>query len=102
MATTKSTESLYNKSDFKRITKLKHHAPEAFNAFFALNDKALAEGKLPVKLKELIAVAVAHITGCPYCIELHVTEAKKSTASKEEIGEAIFVATALKAGSSFA
>lgn len=102
MTTTKNIESLYQKSSFKRITELKKYAPEAFTSFFEFNNKALAEGELSGKLKELIAVAVAHITGCPYCIELHVTDAKKAASSKEEVAEAIFVATALKAGSSFA
>lgn len=92
------TDSLYQKSYFNRITELKEYAPQAFRTFFAFNDKALAEGNLSVKLKELIAVAVAHITGCPYCIDLHVGNAKKNNADKEEVTEAIFVATALKAG----
>ncbi|MFC4560218.1 carboxymuconolactone decarboxylase family protein [Virgibacillus kekensis] len=101
MTVTKN-DSLYKKSYFSRITELKNYAPETFQAFFNFNDQALADGKLSVKLKELIAVAVAHITGCPYCIELHVGNVKKNDASKEEVSEAIFVATALKAGSSFA
>ncbi|WP_404451247.1 carboxymuconolactone decarboxylase family protein [Virgibacillus necropolis] len=96
------TDSLYKKSYFGRITELKEYAPESFKAFFAFNDRALAEGKLSIKLKELIAVAVAHITGCPYCIELHVGNVKKNEATKEEVAEAIFVATALKAGSAAA
>lgn len=102
MSTTQKVESLYKKSNFRRITELKKHAPEQFSAFFDFNGKALAEGKLSLKLKELIAVAVAHVTGCPYCIDLHVTEAKKVEATKEEVAEAVFVATALKAGSAFA
>lgn len=96
------TDSLYNKSYFSRITELREYAPSAFETFFAFNDQALAEGKLSVKTKELIAVAVAHITGCPYCIELHVGNAKKNEVDKEELSEAIFVATALKAGSAAA
>ncbi|WP_249870065.1 carboxymuconolactone decarboxylase family protein [Oceanobacillus saliphilus] len=100
--TTTKTDSLYKKSYFSRITELKEYSPEAFKSFFAFNDKALAEGKLSVKTKELIAIAVAHITGCPYCIDLHVGNAKKNDADKEEVAEAIFVATALKAGSAAA
>ncbi len=102
MTVATNTDSLYKKSNFKRITEFGQLAPEAFNSFFEFNNKALAEGKLSVKLKELIAIAVAHVTGCPYCIDLHVKEGKKQNATKEEIGEAIFVATALKAGSALA
>ncbi|MYL40443.1 alkylhydroperoxidase [Virgibacillus massiliensis] len=96
------TESLYKKSYFSRIQELREYAPETCNTFFAFNDQALAEGELQAKLKELIAVAVAHITGCPYCIELHVGNVKKQKATKEEVTEAIFVAAALKAGSAAA
>ncbi|MBR3120222.1 carboxymuconolactone decarboxylase family protein [Oceanobacillus profundus] len=96
------TDSLYRKDYFGRLQELKKYAPDAFESFFAFNNRALAEGELSVKLKELIAVAVAHITGCPYCIDLHVKNVKKQKASKEEVAEAIFVATALKAGSAAA
>jgi AhpD family alkylhydroperoxidase len=102
MTTTNKEQGLYRKSNLKRLPELKKFAPEVFTSFMNFNNKALAEGELSVKLKELIAVAVAHVTGCPYCIELHIDAVKKENASKEEIAEAIFVATALKAGSSMA
>ncbi|KAB2333335.1 alkylhydroperoxidase [Cytobacillus depressus] len=97
-----NTESLYKKSDSKRLNELGKLAPEAYRAFGAFNQKALAEGALSAKLKELIAVAVAHVTGCPYCIEAHVKKIRQFEASKEEMFEAIMVATALKAGSAMA
>jgi AhpD family alkylhydroperoxidase len=53
-------------------------------------------------VKELIALAVAHTTQCPYCIESHVKAAKKAGASDSEIAEAIFVTAALRAGGAFA
>lgn len=96
------SESLYKKSNLKRLKELSKLAPDTFKAFNQFDQAALAEGVLSKKLKELIAVAVAHVTGCPYCIESHVGNAKKLDASKEEISESIFVATALKAGSSMA
>ncbi|WP_324255105.1 carboxymuconolactone decarboxylase family protein [Bacillus sp. LBG-1-113] len=52
-----------------------------------------------MKEKELIAIAVAHTTGCPYCIDIHTKAAKKVKATREEVAESIMVATALKAGS---
>jgi AhpD family alkylhydroperoxidase len=61
---------------------------------------ALSEGKLSEKLKELIAVA--HTTGCPYCIEVHVKAGKLEDMTKEKLAEAILVATALKAASALA
>ncbi|GGP15829.1 carboxymuconolactone decarboxylase family protein [Oceanobacillus neutriphilus] len=96
------SDILYKKSNLKRLQELSKLVPKTFQAFNQFNQSALSEGVLSKKLKELIAVAVAHVTGCPYCIEAHVGNAKKLDVSKEEISEAILVATALKAGSSIA
>lgn len=97
-----TNDSLYVKSNAKRLMELGKLAPDTFKAFVAFDQLALAEGLIPKRTKELIAIAVAHVTGCPYCIEAHVTAAKKLEASKEEILEAVMVATALKAGSALA
>lgn len=97
-----TNESLYQKSYIRRLPELGKLAPDTFKAFIAFDKLALGEGMLTRKTKELIAVAVAHVTGCPYCIEGHVSSAKKLEASKEELVEAIMVATALKAGSALA
>ncbi|WP_347177899.1 carboxymuconolactone decarboxylase family protein [Sporosarcina thermotolerans] len=97
-----TNNSLFQKSNASRLMELGKLAPDTFKAFIAFDRLALAEGLIPKRTKELIAVAIAHVTGCPYCIEAHVTAAKKLEASKEEIQEAIMVATALKAGSALA
>lgn len=102
MTTSTKEQGLYLKSNLNDLSKLGDYAPETFKSFIQFNNQALAEGKLSVKLKELIAIAVAHVTGCAYCIDIHANDVKKAGASKEEISEAIFVATALKAGSAFA
>jgi AhpD family alkylhydroperoxidase len=97
-----SNDGLYNKSYFNRLGEISDLAPEVFKAFAQFDKLALSEGKLTKKLKELIAIAVAHTTGCPYCIEVHVKNGKSQDISKEEMSEAILVATALKAGSALA
>ena len=87
--------------DMKHLTKLAKYdelAPDAWNAFKALDVAALKEGAVSIKNKELIAIAVAHTTQCPYCIEIHVKNARKAGASDEEIAETIFVVAALRAG----
>jgi len=82
---------------------LKEAQPGMFNAFMGLHKGVFEkEGALTQKIKELIAVAVAHTTQCPYCIESHTKAAQKAGASREEIAEAIFVAVALRAGGAFA
>jgi AhpD family alkylhydroperoxidase len=89
---------MYDMENLKNLKKLDALAPDAMKAFWAFDKAALAEGALPVKVKELIAVAVAHTTQCPYCLELHVNGARKAGATDAEIAEAALVAAALRAG----
>ena len=87
--------------DMKNMEKLKRFGdltPEAFKAFVAFDDAAFKGGAIPLKYKELMAVAVALTTQCPYCIEIHAKRAKKAGASDEELAETTLVAAALRAG----
>ncbi len=52
--------------------------------------------------KELIAVAGAHITTCPYCIRSRVRNSKRSGATDEQIVESIYVAMRFAMGGPFA
>jgi AhpD family alkylhydroperoxidase len=61
-----------------------------------------AEGALDEKTKHLIAVAVAHVTQCPYCIKGHTKAALRLKASDAEIMEAIWVAAEMRAGGAYA
>lgn len=96
------SEHFYHPDDMKRLRKLRELKPDAFNAFVEFDRKAFEDGALPLKVKELIAVATAHVTQCPYCIDAHTKRAEKAGASATEIAEAIFVAMALRAGGSWA
>jgi AhpD family alkylhydroperoxidase len=85
----------------KNLSKMKNleaHAPEAMQAFVAFDKAALSEGAIPRKYKELMALAVAFTTQCPYCIELHSNKARELGTSDQEIAEAVLVAAALRAG----
>lgn len=77
-------------------------APKQFQAFQELGRQVYAEGALSAKVKQLIAVAVAHTTQCPYCIRGHSIGAQKFGASAEEIMEAIWVAAEMRAGAAYA
>ena len=77
-------------------------APEAEDAFRAFSRAVFAEGALDKRTKQLIAVAVAHVTQCPWCIESHVKAARREGASGEQIMEAIWVASEMLAGASWA
>ena len=77
-------------------------APETQAAFDAFGQKVFAEGALPAKVKQLIAVAVAHVTQCPYCIKGHTKAARKAGATPEELMEAVWVAAEMRAGGAYA
>jgi AhpD family alkylhydroperoxidase len=77
-------------------------APETLAAFQAFSKQVFADGALPAKTKQLIAVAVAHVTQCPYCIRGHTQAAQRHGASEQEIMEAIWVAAEMRAGGAYA
>ncbi len=77
-------------------------APEISEAFRNFSKLVFKDGALPEKTKQLIAVAVAHVTQCPYCIHGHTAQAMRKGASKQEIMEAIWVAAEMRAGGSYA
>jgi AhpD family alkylhydroperoxidase len=77
-------------------------APETALAFRAFSKSVFANGALPSKTKQLIAVAVAHVTQCPYCIRSHTSAALRKGATSEEIMEAIWVAAEMRAGGAYA
>ena len=77
-------------------------APKPLEAFKAFSQSVFADGALPARVKQLIAVAAAHVTQCPYCIRSHTNAALKHGATPEEIMEAIWVATEMRAGAGYA
>jgi AhpD family alkylhydroperoxidase len=77
-------------------------APGTAGAFRAFSRSVFAEGALSAKTKQLIAVAVAHVTQCPYCIRGHTDAALQKGATAEEIMEAIWVAAEMRAGGAYA
>jgi len=79
------TTGLYDMTNLGRVKDLGAHAPEAMKAFVAFDKAALAPGAIPGKYKELMALAVAFTTQCPYCIELHANKAKEYGASAAEM-----------------
>lgn len=60
-------------------------APDVIKAFWAFDKAAVADGAIPVKYKELIAVAVALSTQCPYCIEIHTSNARRAGATRHRV-----------------
>jgi AhpD family alkylhydroperoxidase len=77
-------------------------APENIEAWRNFSRTVFKPGALPEKTKQLIAVAVAHVTQCPYCIRAHTRQALRKGASKEEIMEAVWIAAEMRAGAAYA
>jgi AhpD family alkylhydroperoxidase len=92
-------EHYHDPADLRLLKEMGKLAPTEFNAWFNL-DKITGreDGAIPRKYRELIALAVACTTQCPYCIEVHTRNAKAAGASREEIVESSLVAAALRAG----
>ena len=95
-------DSMYPSSTPELAKKRRELAPAADAAFHAFSRAVFEEGALPAKMKQIIAVAVAHVTQCPYCIKGHTRAALRHGASEQELMEAIWVAAEMRAGGAFA
>jgi AhpD family alkylhydroperoxidase len=89
----------HDSDDLKRLAEFKQLAPTEFSAFVEF-DKTVGreDGTIPRKYRELIAIAVACTTQCPYCLDVHTRAAKRAGATREEVSEAAMLAAALRAG----
>jgi AhpD family alkylhydroperoxidase len=89
---------VYDMKNLAKLKTLESNAPEAIKAFWAFDKAAMAAGAIPGKYKELMALAVAFTTQCPYCIEIHAKKAREAGASDRELAEVVAIAAALRAG----
>jgi AhpD family alkylhydroperoxidase len=89
----------HDPDDPKLLRELKTLAPDEFKGFVALDSIVGRDGgAIPRKYRELIAIAVACTTQCPYCLDVHTRNAKKAGATREEVAEVAFLSAALRAG----
>jgi AhpD family alkylhydroperoxidase len=89
----------HDSDDLKKLGELKTLAPAEFKGFVALDAiVGRDDGAIPRKYRELIALAVACTTQCPYFLDVHTKNAKRAGATREEVAEAAFLAAALRAG----
>ncbi len=96
------TDTMYPPATHEIAQTRRALAPETQAAFDAFSRQVFAEGALSAKMKQIVAVAVAHATQCPYCIKGHTKAALRSGATREELMEAIWVATEMRAGGAYA
>ena len=95
-------EQIYPETTRELAEQRKRLAPKPAEAFKAFSQSVFADGAIPAKTKQLIAVAVAHTTQCPYCIRGHTAAALQHGATAEEIMEAIWIAAEMRAGGAYA
>ncbi len=89
---------MYDMKNLSKLKTLEANAPEGTKAFWAFDKAAMAPGAISAKHKELMALAVAFTTQCPYCIEIHGKRAREAGANEQEISEVVLIAAALRAG----
>ena len=89
---------MYDMANVKKMKAMKEAAADVMAAFKSFDAAAFADGAIPSRTKELIAIAVAVTTQCPYCIEIHAKRAKAAGCTDAEITEASMVAAAIRAG----
>ena len=77
-------------------------APGIGRAFHEFSRQVFTAGALDAKTKQLIALAVAHVTQCPYCIQGHTKAAQRAGATAQELMEAVWVAAEMRAGAAYA
>lgn len=98
IAIRKGITRMFDMKNLARLKTLDANAPAAMKAFWVFDHAAFADGALSVKQKQIVAVAVALTTQCPYCIELHNKAARDAGATDAELAEAAIVAAAMRAG----
>ena len=96
------TDAMYPPPSHELSQQRRSLAPAQQAAFDAFGKAVFADGALPRKLKQIIAVAVAHVTQCPYCIKGHTKAALHAGATPQELMEAIWVAAEMRAGGAYA
>ena len=78
--------------------RLREQIPEVWSAYARLHGAAMAEGRLDVRTKELIALAVSVTRQCDGCIAAHARGAARAGAEPEEVAEALGVAVMMNGG----
>jgi AhpD family alkylhydroperoxidase len=96
------SEGMYPQATKALAQKRSELAPGIEAAFQQFSRAVFQDGALPGKTKQLIAVAVAHVTQCPYCIRGHTKASLREGATPEELMEAIWVAAEMRAGGAYA
>jgi AhpD family alkylhydroperoxidase len=81
-----------------RIGEIAKISPDTIKGYQALSAAGQKSNLLGPKIRELISLAVAVTLRCDGCMSVHAAAAARHGATREEIVEALGVATAVNAG----
>jgi len=90
--------SYYQEKDLNNFGAIGEWDKPLADKFFSYYDEVFKEGALTEREKALIALAVAHVVQCPYCIDAYTTDTIKRGVSEEEMMEAVHVGAAIRGG----
>lgn len=93
-------KTYYNPEDLKKFGNVTDFQKELGDKFFDYYGSVFEEGALTAREKSLIALAVAHVIQCPYCIDAYTDDTLQKGCSEEQMMEAVHVATAIRGGAS--
>lgn len=77
---------------------LRRMIPDAWSGVSQLHETALADGALPARVKELMALAISVVKRCDGCIAHHARRAARLGVTPEEVGDALGVALLMDGG----
>lgn len=93
-------KSYYQPEDLKKFGQISEWQPELGEKFFEYYNSVFEPGALSAREKSLIALAVAHVVQCPYCIDAYTRDGLERGIEKEEMMEAIHVGASIRGGAS--
>lgn len=82
----------------ERLAQLGSEIPGPMTGFARLHKKAVEEGMLSSKVKEMMALAISIVVGCDGCIAYHVHDAVAVGATRQELLETIGVGILMGGG----
>ena len=92
--------SYYDPADLRKFGNITEWSEELGTKFFDYYGKVFEEGALSAREKSLIALAVAHVVKCPYCIDAYTKDGLQRGITKEEMMEAVHAGAAIESGAS--
>lgn len=92
------SEPYYKPEDLEDFPNITEHATECGNKFFDYYGTATGAGALSEREKTLIALAVATVRHCPYCIDAYTNKCLSLGVTNDEMMEAVHVGAAMAAG----